>query len=148
MLPSTRTLGKKAVSCSVNAHTGNSGGPNATKEFPMKRFLILVSFVSTCALAQEVKLGEAVNAAVSMCATQSEAEEVVKAHQSKGIGKASEVFGEKCFSGVVNVVPEQVVGRYQTDQGTMKVIRVAVLMKDNSRKTYFILTTNAIYGET
>lgn len=114
----------------------------------MKRFLILASFVSTCALAQEVKLGEAVNAAVSMCATQSEAEEVVKTHQSKGVGKASEVFGEKCFTGVVNVVPEQVVGRYKTDQGTMKVIRVGVLMKDNTRKTYFILTTNSIYGET
>lgn len=110
--------------------------------------LILASVASTCVLGQQVKLGEAVNASVSMCATQSEAEEVVKTHQQKGIGKASEVFGEKCFTGVVNVVPEQVVGRYQTDQGTMKVIRVGVLMKDNTRKPYYILTTNAIFGET
>lgn len=114
----------------------------------MRNLLILASVVSTCALGQQVKLGEAVNASVSMCETQADAEAVVKTHQSKGYQQASAIFGEKCFTGVVNVVPEQVLGRYQTDQGTMKVIRVAVLMKDNTRKPYFILTTNAIFGET
>ena len=113
----------------------------------MRNLLILVSVVSTCALAQEVRLGEAVNAQVSMCETQAEAEAVIKTHQSKGIQQASLLFGEKCFNGLVNVVPQQVVGRYKTDLGTMKVIRVSVLMKDNTRKSFFLLTTNDIYGE-
>lgn len=139
---------RRVASVCVPVTVGINTKPNATKESVMWKFLVPLLVLSANAWSQQVKLGEAVNASVSMCETQADAEAVVKTHQSKGIAQASLIFGEKCFSGVVNVVPEQVLGRYQTDQGTMKVIRVAVLMKDNTRKPYFILTTNAIFGET
>lgn len=109
-------------------------------------FLILASFALTCK-SQDIPLGEQVQASASICSTREEAEAVVKTHVKQGFEKAQALFQKTCVSALVLLTPVQVVGRYKVDTGVMKVIKVLVVMQDDSQKEFYILTTNAIRNE-
>lgn len=107
---------------------------------------ILASFALTCK-SQDIPLGEQVQASASICSSREEAEAVVKTHVKQGYEKAQALFQKTCTSAMVLLTPLQVVGRYKVDTGVMKVIKVLIVMQDDSQKEFYILTTNAIKNE-
>jgi hypothetical protein len=113
----------------------------------MRTLLVSLLALTSNAWSQPIPIGEQVNASASICSTRAEAEAVVKTHQSQGFQKAQELFARTCTSAMVAITPIQVVGRYQVDTGVMKVIKVLVVMKDDSQKEFYILTTNPIKDE-
>lgn len=113
----------------------------------MYKWLGLFALFFATSTSGQVVLGREVVAEVSFCPTREIAEEIALVHQKRGIELASELFGALCVSGMVNVIPINLLRRFPTKEGDLKIISGAVLLKDKTRRVFYILTTSLINGD-
>lgn len=137
-------------SCLTLVTAGMPGGPNR-KENAMKNLVLLLaaSLSAWSAMAQEpIVLNRERAASASLCPDQASAEAVLTTHATKGMQAASLLYGEKCVTATVLLVPQAVVVRRTVEGQSLKVVRVLVRMADESQTTWFMLTATPIAGET
>jgi len=117
----------------------------------MKKLVLLLaaSLSAWSVMAQEpIVLNRERAASASLCPDQATAEAVIEAHATKGMQAAQLVYGEKCVTATVLLVPQAVVVRRTIEGQPMKVIRALVRMADDSQTTWYMLTFTPIAGET
>ncbi len=116
----------------------------------MKNLVLLLaaSLSAWSAMAQEpIVLNRERAAIASLCPDQASAEAVIETHATKGMQAAQLVYGEKCVTAQVYLVPQAVVVRKTIEGQPMKVLRVLVRMADNSQTTWYMLTFTPLEGE-
>jgi len=113
----------------------------------MNKLLVLLALLSPAAFAQQVPLGEKVDAIASFCPTQEVAEAVVATYANKGRDQATQLFAAKCVSAAVSLTPEYVVSRTPVGSGTLKIIRILVVMQDNSEEPFYMITVSEVKGD-
>lgn len=142
-LPHSHTVVRRRGVSSIRGHVGRLGEPTATKEQSMKAFILslftLVSSVST--FAQQLPLGKNLEAPISFCTTQEEAERVVQAHKERGFGVAARMVQESqtCDTAYVGFVMRRVISSIKVGSKTVFVVQIDVEMADDSWKPFYAM---------